>query len=293
MELKRKPLALLVLPLIFSAYSAHANIDHMYINGPSYIERDNWSAEYSLENKEDYRGAVHWLLAENRFYRTHYFKSYGDTAITGFSMGWLPHTSLVQAAVQDNGEYRTLSRKFCQEGFVLGCTPLKSKTNYNKGEIVKVDLNFMPEGENKKDQLETEWTFDPATESLLKGVQISKDKFSLSFTAPELQRSSKVTIFNRVKTPTNEVLLKRDICLRGADQGFCMDMDNAFNVTPKVTSYDFSGFTENVGKFEKADRVFNKGTIFTCVEEVKCNNPDFTPVNGSSKWRAAWVETYF
>ncbi|WP_273908470.1 hypothetical protein [Enterobacter bugandensis] len=293
MELNRKNLAVLALPLILGAFSARANIDHMYINGPSYIERENWNAEYSLENKEGYRGAVHWLLAENKFYRTHYFKSDGDTAITGFSMGWLPHTSVLQAAVQDNGEYKTITKKFCQDGYVLGCAPLSSKTNYNNGEMVKIDFNFMPEGEDKKEQLETEWVFDPVTENLLKGTPISKDKFSLSFTAPELQRTTKVTIFNRVKTSTNDVLLKRDICLRGADQGFCLEMDNTFNVANNVTSYDYTGFIGNIGKFERADRVYYKGTIYTCVNEITCNNQDYIPALDSSKWRTGWVETYF
>jgi hypothetical protein len=208
-------------------------------------------------------------------------------------MGWLPHTSLLQAVVQDNGEYKTITRKFCQDGYVLGCSPLKSERNYHKGEQVKVNLNFMPEGESKKDQLNTEWAFDAATKNLLKNVQISKDKFSLSFTAPELQQSTKVTVFNRVKTSSNEVLLKRDICLRGADQGLCMDMDNTFNVAYNPTGYDYSGFSGNMGNFEKGDRVFNKGIIYSCVSEVKCNNQNYAPVTGSSKWRVAWVETYF
>lgn len=293
MEFKKTSFAALTLPLILSAFSSHADIDHMYIDGPFYIERQNMNAEYSLQNKEGYSGEVHWLLAENKFYRKHYFTSNGDTAITGFSMGWLPHTSLLQAALQDNGEYKTISKQFCQDGYVLGCAPLKSERNYNKGEQVKVNLNFMPEGEDKKDLLNTEWAFDTATANLLKGVQISKKKFSLSFTAPELRQSTKITVFNRVKTPTNEVLLKRDICLRGADQGLCKDIDNTFNVAYDPTSYDYYGFSGNMGKFEKNDRVFNKGIIYTCVNEVRCNNQDYTPVNGSSIWRTAWVETYF
>jgi len=294
MHFKKKNSLLLALPLMLSAFASHANIDHMYINGPKYLERLNWDAEYSLQEKGDYNGEITWLLAEKRVFQEHYLKVNGDTAITGFSMGWLPHTSLLQAVVLDNGEYKAITKKFCQDGYVLGCAPLTSKRNFSKGELVKIDFNFMPTASERHiDDLTTEWNFTDETADLLKGTKINKTKFSLSFTVPELKESTKVTFYNRVKTSAGtNVVLKRDICLRGADMGVCSGMNNTFNVGYNATRYDYLGVAENIGKFQKGDMVIDAGITYTCVEQAKCNNQDYTPVIGSSKWRAAWIQTF-
>ena len=296
MDLKKIALAALMLPLMTSAFSASANIEKMYIIGPEYIEHGDWDAKYSLQGTEGYNNEVHWLLAEDRYDRTKFLKTDGNTAITGFGSGWLPRTSLLQAVVLDNGMYTAINKKFCQKGSVLDCNPLKSELSYRKGEQVNVDFKFAPKDESKKKNISTQWYFDSATARLLKdnNVEVNKGKFSLSFTAPDLPESTKITIQNHVTTPTNinGARLIRDICLVGADQAPCKGMDNTFNVANASTLYDFYGFNENMGRFEKGDRILDKGVIYSCVSEDKCNLQEFTPVNGTTKWRAAWVRTY-
>lgn len=298
---KKINIALLPVALLLSGnLMAAESHDHIYIAGPTHFS-ENEQKIFELKNLPDTvsKQDIHWFSTYSDYDAARYFKPNGFSVQAGAPYKLATSNIRLTAAVKIAGQYQAISHYFCQDSSVVKCDGIVAPQRANAGEWVTVDAasRVMPAREQRQSYL---WQFDQNANTYLKDVVINRGQ--LSFTVPELKESKKISLSVTISEKkaampqTRTSVVKHDICLIGKNGDDCGVIDNPRPVV-ELTAFDYQYNDSNLAKFKTGTKVLDKGTVYTCVEAGKCQDPQYRPAtvhsNQPSKGAEAWIRSYF
>ncbi|MDR3433570.1 MAG: hypothetical protein P4L95_16995 [Rouxiella aceris] len=274
--------------------------DHIYIAGPTHLA-ENEQKIFELKNLPDSvsQQDIQWFSTYSDYDAARYFKPNGFSVQAGAPYKLATSNIRLTAAVKIAGKYQAFSHYFCQDSSIVKCDGIVAPQRVNAGEGVTVDAAARIKSGREHRQAYF-WLFDQNANIYLKDVVINRGQ--LSFTAPELKESKKISLSviisekNAAMPQTRTSVLKHDICLIGKNGDDCGIIDNPQPVV-NLTAYDYQYNNADLAKFKRGSKVLDKGTIYTCVEPSKCQDPQYRPAslhtNVPAKGAEAWIKSYF
>ncbi|CAM3637245.1 hypothetical protein BS639_04530 [Rouxiella silvae] len=205
--------------------------------------------------------------------------------------------TILQAAVEDNGEYVNVTHAFCQDGLYMKCDSLKGPDRVLGGTDVTLDVS-PSKGETQQTYA---WNINQNAAKYIKNVKMNRGV--LTFTAKKSEESQKLTFNVEV---SQKVAGKRqlsnythEICVLGIYHQECSAITNPTMMHKSLEKAQL--YWTGLDTFKQGSIVQAGGYQYICVDENKCNDKSYNPGpnrdgsenNDMKAARQAWIFNSF